>query len=66
MKIRMPSNDVEKKLYETFIRNQNTCPLCNSILEIKAVSYLENYTLREEATCPKCKVMARSKDHKMH
>ena len=56
----------ENVSHETYIRDQNTCPLCNSTLEIKAVSYLENFTLREEATCPKCKVLARVKDHKMH
>ena len=60
------SNGESQHIYEGFIRNQNTCPLCNSTLEIKTVSYLENYTLREEATCPKCKVLARVKDHKMH
>jgi hypothetical protein len=26
---------------------------------------LENYMLREEATCPKCQLVARVKDHKM-
>jgi hypothetical protein len=54
------------KSHELFIRNQSTCPLCDSLLEIKAISYLENNTLREEATCPKCKLLARVKDHKMH
>lgn len=51
---------------QTFIEVQNTCPLCNSQLTIKVESYLENYTLREEATCPSCQILARVKDHKMH
>ncbi len=51
--------------YKTFVEMQNTCPLCNSQLTIKVESYLENSTLREEATCPKCQVLARVKDHKM-
>lgn len=65
-KIDSATNRDIKAMHEGFIRTQNTCPLCNSTLEIKAISYLENYTLREEATCPKCKVLARIKDHKMH
>lgn len=49
-----------------FIEVQNTCPLCNSQLTIRVESYLEDYTLREEASCPSCQLMARVKDHKMH
>ena len=55
-----------KHSHQSFVEVQNTCPLCNSQLTIKVESYLENYTLREEATCPKCQVLARVKDHKMH
>ncbi len=50
---------------QTFIEVQNTCPLCSSELTIRVESYLEDYTLREEATCPNCQVLARVKDHKM-
>lgn len=52
--------------HQTFVEVQNTCPLCNSQLTIKVESYLQDYTLREEASCPKCKILARVKDHKMH
>ncbi len=52
--------------HQAFVQLQNTCPLCNSQLTIKVESYLENFTLREEATCPKCQVLARVRDHKMH
>lgn len=52
--------------HQAFVQIQNTCPLCNSQLTIRVETYLENYTLREEATCPKCQVLARVKDHKMH
>lgn len=55
-----------KHRHQTFVENQNTCPLCNSQLTIRVESYLQDYTLREEATCPKCQVLARVKDHKMH
>lgn len=48
-----------------FIERQNHCPLCHTQLEIKVNSHLENYTLREEAHCPQCDVLARVKDHKM-
>ena len=52
--------------HQSFVELQNTCPLCNSQLTIRVESYLEGYNLREEATCPKCQVLARVKDHKMH
>lgn len=52
--------------HQSFVEMQNTCPLCNSQLTIRVESYLEDFTLREEATCPKCQVLARVKDHKMH
>ena len=58
--------DHENVRHETFKESQNHCPLCNSQLTIKVDSYLENYTLREEASCPKCQLLARVKDHKMH
>lgn len=51
--------------HQAFVEVQNTCPLCNSQLTIRVETYLEDYTLREEATCPKCQVLARVKDHKM-
>ncbi len=53
------------KRHQSFVEMQNTCPLCNSQLTIRVESYLEDYTLREEASCPKCLVLARVKDHKM-
>jgi transcription elongation factor Elf1 len=55
-----------KRRHQSFVEMQNTCPLCNSQLTIRVESYLEDYTLREEASCPKCQVLARVKDHKMH
>lgn len=58
--------EVEITKHETFIENQNHCPLCNTQLTIRVETYLENYTLREEASCPKCQLLARVKDHKMH
>lgn len=48
-----------------FVERQNVCPLCGSQLEIRVESYLENFTLREEAHCATCDVLARVKDHKM-
>lgn len=59
-------SDPQTLRHKSFVEVQNTCPLCNSQLTIRVESYLENYTLREEATCPKCQVLARVKDHKMH
>lgn len=57
---------LEEPRHRAFVEIQNTCPLCNSQLTIRVETYLENYTLREEATCPSCRILARVKDHKMH
>ncbi len=65
MKRMKSENEVVKQRRQTFIEVQNTCPLCSSELTIRVESYLEDYTLREEATCPNCQVLARVKDHKM-
>lgn len=67
----MKPTKIEKRMLEdarhqAFVQLQNTCPLCNSQLTIRVESYLENYTLREEAHCPTCRILARVKDHKMH
>jgi len=59
-------SEVHKMRRESFIEVQNTCPLCNTGLDIRVESYLEDYMLREEASCPNCQVLARVKDHKMH
>ncbi len=48
-----------------FVESQNQCALCNSPLEIKVESYLENYFLREEAVCPVCNIKTRVKNHKI-
>jgi CRISPR/Cas system-associated protein Cas10 (large subunit of type III CRISPR-Cas system) len=48
-----------------FIETQNHCALCNTPLEIKVESYLEDYFLREEAECPSCKIKTRVKNHKI-
>ncbi|HMN68739.1 MAG TPA: hypothetical protein PKC28_09410 [Bdellovibrionales bacterium] len=63
---KLEEDDTQSARHQSFVRVQNTCPLCNSQLTIKVESYLENFTLREEATCPQCQVLARVKDHKMH
>lgn len=48
-----------------FIEMQNHCALCNTALEIKVETYLEDFYLREEAECPTCKIKTRVKNHKM-
>lgn len=60
------SDELETRRHEAFVQIQNTCPLCNSQLTIRVETYLEDYTLREEASCPSCRILARVKDHKMH
>ncbi len=63
---KVESEEKIQRRHRSFVEMQNTCPLCNSQLTIKVESYLEDFTLREEASCPKCQVLARVKDHKMH
>lgn len=48
-----------------FIEHENHCPLCGETLKISVKTYLENYTLHEEARCVTCDVKVRAKDHKM-
>lgn len=60
------SKQANNQRYENFIQIQNTCPLCNSELSIRVESYLENNMLKEEASCPRCQVLTRVKNHKMH
>lgn len=58
----------EKQLNQrqrAFIEHQNNCPLCGGQLAIKVETYLADYTLREEAVCEHCEVLARVKDHQM-
>lgn len=49
----------------SFIENQNNCALCGSQLSISVETFLEDYTLKEEAYCPHCQIKTRVKDHKM-
>jgi hypothetical protein len=60
------SGKSNRRRHQNFIQNQNTCPLCNSELSIRVESYLDNFMLKEEASCPQCQVLTRVKDHKMH
>ena len=53
-------------LHEQFIQMQNNCALCGNTLLISVESYLEDFTLREEAYCSNCQIKTRVKDHKMH
>lgn len=48
-----------------FVESQNHCALCNSSLQIRVESYLEDHYLREEAECPTCKIKTRVKNHKI-
>ncbi|MAE75127.1 MAG: hypothetical protein CL675_13625 [Bdellovibrionaceae bacterium] len=49
-----------------FVEKQHHCALCGSELKIHVKSYLENYTVQEEAECEKCQLKTRVKDHRMH
>jgi len=60
-----PKKDLKHK-YENFIENQNKCPLCSSDLVIEVQKSEFNDSLKEEARCPSCDLLARIKDHNMH
>ena len=49
-----------------FIERENLCPLCNGEVKIRIRSYLENFTIAEEAECEKCNLVIRTKDHRMN
>ena len=60
------NNGAKNLNYENFIESQNNCPLCGTKLEIHVDSYLQNFTVKEEAFCPSCQTKTRVKDHRMH
>ena len=69
METNKPRNNPSLSLNQNhteFIENQNNCTLCGHQLDIEVESYLEDYTLKEEAFCPKCDIKTRVKNHKMH
>ena len=49
-----------------FIEAETLCVLCNTKLEIKVESYLEDNFIKEEAYCPHCQIKTRQKNHRMH
>lgn len=57
---------VTKERYQSFIQLHNHCPLCGSQLELHVESYPFDNSLREEAHCGTCEVIAHIKDHVMH
>jgi hypothetical protein len=60
------SKEMPKTEAQEFIEIQNHCALCNTKLEIKVESYLEDFFIKEEAVCPHCKIKTREKNHRMH
>lgn len=52
--------------HQDFINHQNQCPLCTTPLIIRIEPSHEDFSLREEAQCPKCQVLARVKDHNLN
>ena len=56
----------EKSKHFDFISAQNNCVLCGTVLELPhLVDHKEN-EVTEDATCPHCKVKARSKKYGLH
>jgi hypothetical protein len=51
---------------QLFVESQNHCALCNSPLDIKVESYLDENFIKEEASCPTCKISTRVKNHRAH
>ena len=60
------SEEILSQAQQMFYERENQCPLCCEELLIRVRSYLENFTIAEEALCPKCDLVVRTKDHKMN
>ncbi|NQY99511.1 MAG: hypothetical protein HRT45_02455 [Bdellovibrionales bacterium] len=58
------SNQAE--LHEAFVDTQNNCPLCATELVIEVDIGDNEFTLKEQAKCPACDLVARVKDHGLH
>ena len=56
---------IQSEEQRSFHEAQNQCALCSTPLLIEAISYLEDYYIREEAECPQCAIKTRVKNHKM-
>ena len=51
---------------QTFIENQNHCALCGTELTFKVIQSQQAPHLKETASCPKCQITTRTKDHTVH
>jgi hypothetical protein len=54
------------ELHQAFIENQNLCPLCTTELVIEVDICDVEFSLKEQAKCPECDLVARVKDHSLH
>jgi len=58
-----PETEVDRR--EKFITEHNSCELCGTHFNFH-IRHLSNGQIHEEAICPSCGVITRSKIHKMH
>lgn len=54
--------NADKPQQKAFIKAQNNCVLCNTVLEIKHTKGDEPGQVKEEAFCPQCEVKTRAKN----
>lgn len=54
--------NAEKPQHKAFIKAQNNCVLCSTVLEIKHTKGEEPGQVKEEAFCPQCEVKTRAKN----
>lgn len=56
----------EQTAKDNFVERETKCPLCNSTLDIH-ISVTPQDSVSEEASCPKCQVITRIREHqRMH
>lgn len=55
-----------KEIYQEYIKSQNHCVLCGTVLEIRHLVDLEKNNVKEEAHCSECEVRTRNKTHTLN
>lgn len=56
----------KKDIYQDYIKSQNNCVLCGTVLEIRHLVDSDKNHVREEAHCSECEVRTRNKTHTLN
>lgn len=55
-----------KEIYQDYIKSQNNCVLCGTVLEIRHLVDSEKKSIQEEAHCTECEVRTRNRTHTLN